>query len=91
MPFQKLLHNKFLLWHGVQQTSLASVLREGLKIQGSEVSGTTFRYGKGLYFTDCSSKAMTQSINLARGSSGEGFLLLCEVALGDMHKVFKPV
>ena len=32
MSFEKLLHNKILLWHGVQQTSLANTLREGLKV-----------------------------------------------------------
>ena len=32
LPFEHSLHNKFLLWHGVKLNSLASVLREGLKI-----------------------------------------------------------
>jgi hypothetical protein len=58
MPFDKNLHNKFLLWHGVQQTSLASVLREGLQLPPAEIPSATFRYGKGIYFTDCCSKAI---------------------------------
>lgn len=47
-------------------------------------------FGKGIYFTDCSSKAANQSI-LPFSKQGDGFLLLCQVALGDTYKVFKPL
>ena len=93
MPFEQGLHNKFLLWHGVQVTSLASILRDGLKLPPSEALATTYRYGKGIYFTDCASKAVTQAVNTvvkAQTTEITGYLLLCEVALGDMHKVLKP-
>lgn len=46
-------------------------------------------FGKGIYFNDCSSKAARESI-LPNYKSGDGFILLCEVALGDMHKAFGP-
>jgi len=57
MPFEKALHNKFLLWIGVKATSLASVLRNGLKVPPSEAPSTPYAFGKGIYFTDCASKA----------------------------------
>ena len=58
-PFAEGLHNKFLLWHAVPVTSLASVLREGVKLPPPECNDVTFRYGKGIYFTDCASRAVT--------------------------------
>lgn len=89
-PFDNLLHNKFLLWHGLPQTSLVSVLREGLKLPAPEAPSATYRFGKGLYFTDCASKAIVHSVSSSGKQPGEGFVLLCEVALGDMHRVHKP-
>ncbi len=85
MPFETRIHNKFLLWHGVKSVCLPSVLREGLKLPLWERPTQAFlQFGKGIYFTDCSSQAVRQSI--IRGTkSGVGFLLLCEVALGNMH------
>jgi len=89
LPFDQGLHNKFLLWHPLPQSSLASTLRNGLRIPSAEVPATTFRHGKGLYFTDCASKAIFSSINMTSGAS-IGYVLLCEVALGDMCKTVKP-
>jgi hypothetical protein len=88
-PFEDRIHNKFLLWHGVKQCNLASTLREGLRVPDVEAPSTGFMFGKGLYFTDCSSKAAHQSL-LTHFKEGDGFLILCEVALGDIHKAFKP-
>ena len=56
-PFEKRLHNKFLLWHGCRPTSLASNLREGLRLPSKESSDTGMMFGKGIYMTDCFSKA----------------------------------
>ncbi|CDW73944.1 poly [Stylonychia lemnae] len=89
IPFEKQLHNKFLLWHGVKQVNLASNLREGLKMPVNEAPSTTYMFGKGIYFTDSSSKAARESV-LTGTKVGDGFLFLCEVALGDMHKAFQP-
>ena len=65
LPFEQGLHNKFLLWHPISQTSLAYTLRNGLRLPAAEVPGSTFRHGKGIYFTDCASKAIMPSINAA--------------------------
>ena len=89
MPFEKQLHNKFLLWHGVKQSHLASVLRNGLKMPPEAAPSTTYMFGKGIYFTDCSSKAARESVSSTK-KQGDGFAILCEVALGDMHKAFGP-
>ena len=56
-PFEKNLHNKFLLWHGCRSTSLAANLREGLKLPSKESADTGLMFGKGIYLTDCFSKA----------------------------------
>lgn len=92
LPFDQGLQNKFLLWYPVSQSSLANILRNGLRIPGAEVPGATFRHGKGLYFTDCASKAIMQSMSssIKTADSSVGYVLLCEVALGDMHKTVKP-
>jgi hypothetical protein len=87
-PFEHTLHNKFLLWHGVRHTSVVSVLREGLKIAPVEAPSSVYMFGKGLYFTDCASKAANHCQTTVR--STEGFLILAEVALGNMHKAYKP-
>lgn len=31
-PFETKMHNKFLLWHGVKQCNVASILREGVRL-----------------------------------------------------------
>lgn len=69
--------------------TLASVLRDGLKLPPAEAPSTGYMFGKGLYFSDCSSKAISYSVNPSI-KKGEAFVLLSEVALGTMFKVFKP-
>ena len=32
MPFERRLHNKFLLWFGCRSTSVAATLREGIRM-----------------------------------------------------------
>lgn len=81
-PHEAALHNKFLLWHGVKQTSVPAVLRDGLRVAPQEAPSSVYMFGKGLYFTDCSSKAANHC-QMAQRSS-EGFLVLAEVALGNM-------
>ena len=59
-PFQKKIHNKFLLWHGSRQTSLLANMREGLRVQPNEAPVAGLMFGKGIYLTDCFSKAANQ-------------------------------
>lgn len=41
-----------------------------------------YRFGKAVYFADCVSK----SANYCYVHNGEGFMVLCEVALGAMQE-----
>jgi len=56
MPFEKLT-NKYLLWHGCRATSVVANLREGLRVPKPEAPSTGLMFGKGIYLTDCFSKA----------------------------------
>ena len=49
-------------------------------------------FGKGIYFTDCFSKALIQCGPGKAAASGANsvYVVLSEVALGDMHKAFAP-
>ena len=69
-----------LLWHGSRVTNYAGILRQGLRIAPPEAPTTGYLYGKGLYFTDCSSKAAIYCQPTQNNT--EGMLMLCEVALG---------
>jgi hypothetical protein len=86
MPFENKLHNKFMLWYGCKTTSLAANLREGLRLPSKESADTGLMYGKGIYLTDCFSKAANNAIS----GQGQGVVFLVEAALGDMHKAFQP-
>ena len=92
LPFERRLHNKFLLWLGCRQTSLATTLREGPRLQAVEAPSTSLRYGKGIYLTDCFSKAASQCLgdlsSIQPGQPKQGVVFLVEVALGEMHQAF---
>ena len=36
LPFEKKLHNKFLLWHGFKTQAMAAVLRNGIRLPHPE-------------------------------------------------------
>jgi hypothetical protein len=77
--FNKKLGNKFLLWHGCKQTSLVATLRQGLSMPSLQSASTGLMFGKGIYLTDCFSKAANKSHN--RGEQF-GIVFLVEAALG---------
>ncbi|XP_076464586.1 poly [ADP-ribose] polymerase 1-like [Babylonia areolata] len=83
-PF-KAMHNRQLLWHGSRTTNFAGILSQGLRIAPPEAPVTGYMFGKGIYFADMVSK----SANYCRTSKSDpiGILLLCEVALGNMHEL----
>lgn len=56
-PFEKKLHNKFLLWHPIKAQSFISTLRNGIRMPSVDSAQTGYMFGKGIYFTDCFSKA----------------------------------
>lgn len=85
------MSNRMLLWHGSRLTNFASILSNGLKIAPPGVVLAGHYFGKGIYFADMISK----SANYCRHQlkNNVGFLLLCEVALGNMqeHKKSFPM
>ncbi|CAG8530387.1 12742_t:CDS:1 [Acaulospora colombiana] len=76
------LHNRMLLWHGSRKTNFAGILSQGLRIAPPHVPCTGYMFGKGVYFADCVSKSANYCYTSNRDNVG--FMLLCEVACGDM-------
>jgi hypothetical protein len=87
--FGKKLHNKFLLWAGCRQTSIVSTLRNGLKMPSLESASTGLMFGKGIYLTDCFSKAANQC-QVQPSKTKLGVVFLVEAALGEMHLAYQP-
>ncbi|CAG8767734.1 5571_t:CDS:1, partial [Acaulospora morrowiae] len=75
-------HNRMLLWHGSRKTNFAGILSQGLRIAPPHVPCTGYMFGKGVYFADCVSKSANYCYTNNRDNVG--FMLLCEVACGDM-------
>lgn len=82
-PFKK-LPNRKLLWHGSRLANFAGILSQGLRIAPPEAPVTGYMFGKGIYFADMVSKSANYCCTSP--SNPVGLLLLCEVALGNMHE-----
>uniref|UniRef100_A0A914LP61 Poly [ADP-ribose] polymerase n=1 Tax=Meloidogyne incognita TaxID=6306 RepID=A0A914LP61_MELIC len=80
--FKKEMGNRYLLWHGSRLTNYAGILSQGLRIAPPEAPVTGYMFGKGIYFADM----VTKSANYCYAMSGEGLLLLCDVALGEIQE-----
>jgi len=81
-PFEQ-NSNRMLLWHGSRTTNYVGILSQGLRIAPPEAPVTGYMFGKGVYFADMVSKSANYCFTSA--SNNVGFLLLCEVALGEMN------
>ena len=82
------LDNKMLLWHAVRASTLVSILLQGMTTSPPETPAVGYPLGKGLYFYDSAAEAV-----VASGISqfkGPVFLILCEVALGNIQEVIRP-
>jgi len=79
--------NRMLLWHGSRMTNFVGIISQGLRIAPPEAPVTGYMFGKGVYFADMVSK----SANYCFTSQGNdvGYMLLCDVALGDMFNLFQ--
>ncbi|XP_064404222.1 poly [ADP-ribose] polymerase 2-like isoform X3 [Halichondria panicea] len=75
--------NRKLLWHGSRITNWVGILSQGLRIAPPEAPVTGYMFGKGLYFADMSSKSANYCF--ASKAKNEGFILLCDVSLGNTH------
>jgi len=87
----KHLENHYLLWHGSRTSNFIGILAQGLRIAPPEAPCSGYAFGKGIYFADMCKKSLNytsvqtgyiySSVNLKHG-----FLLLCEVALGNIYE-----
>ncbi|KAL3989812.1 Poly [ADP-ribose] polymerase 2 domain protein [Acanthocheilonema viteae] len=78
--------NRKLLWHGSRLTNWYSILSQGLRIAPSEAPVTGYMFGKGIYFADMA----TKSANYCYPQQNKpGFLVLAEVALGEMNELLQ--
>ncbi|KAI8347889.1 poly polymerase catalytic domain-containing protein [Mortierella sp. GBAus27b] len=78
-------HNRRLLWHGSRMTNYVGILSQGLRIAPPEAPVTGYMFDKGAYFADCVSKSANYCFTNSHNNIG--LMLLCEVALGDMHEL----
>lgn len=86
--FNKDIGNRKLLWTGSKLSNYAGILNQGLKGAPLEAPASGYILGKGIYFTDASSKC---ALNLNWQQTGNtGLMLLCDVALGNQHKLKRP-
>jgi len=84
----KHLENHYLLWHGSQTCNFIGILTQGLRIAPPEAPASGYAFGKGLYFADLFRKSINYTSLQSSGynyTKTYGFLLLCEVALGEIY------
>jgi hypothetical protein len=84
-PFAK-DKNRQLLWHGSPVSNFISILSQGLRIAPPEAPRTGLMFGKGIYFADMLKKSLNYTNSHISGNIS--CLLLCEVALGTVYKVY---
>jgi len=82
----KKLENHLLLWHGSRVANYTGILSQGLKIAPPEAPTSGLAFGAGVYFADMFSKSIVYT-HISQTSPG--FLLLCEVALGNIYEILE--
>eukprot|EP00743_Colponemidia_sp_Colp-15_P005554 GILK01005975.1.p1 GENE.GILK01005975.1~~GILK01005975.1.p1 ORF type:complete len:563 (+),score=114.38 GILK01005975.1:1076-2764(+) len=80
------LDNHWLLWHGSRTSNFMGILSQGLRIAPPEAPVSGYMFGKGVYFADTFQKSYGYCQTYGKDSA---FLLLCEVALGNMNELKK--
>ncbi|XP_051142109.1 poly [ADP-ribose] polymerase 1 [Andrographis paniculata] len=86
-PYRSKLKNKMLLWHGSRLTNFVGILSQGLRIAPPEAPATGYMFGKGIYFADLVSKSAQYCFT--DRNNPVGFMLLSEVALGEVYELTK--
>lgn len=76
------LHNRRLLWHGSRRSNLIGILSQGLRVAPPEAPVSGYMFGKGVYFADMYSKS--RGYCNSEGPCQPAYMLLCDVALGDL-------
>jgi len=72
-----------LLWHGSKLENFMGILAQGMKIAPPTAAVTGHAFGRGIYFADTFEKSWGYTM-LDSTNKKYKFLLLCEVALGNM-------
>lgn len=62
-----------------------NIYLQGLRIAPPEAPSTGYMFGKGIYFADRVSKSANYCMTSKKNPTG--LMLLCEVALGEMHEL----
>lgn len=84
------MDNRRLLWHGTKTENLVSILHNGLKIAPPSAEHTGSMFGNGIYFADFFDKSLNYCANHYINLSNRSvFILLCEVSLGKMKKLYQ--
>jgi len=83
------LHNHQLLFHGSFLSNFVGILSQGLRIAPPEASVSGYAFGKGVYFADMFQKSFAYCRMIDYSTPKTGFVLLCQVALGEMNEVKK--
>ena len=87
----KSLPNRRMLWHGTKTENLISILHSGLKIAPACADKNGSSFGNGIYFSDNFNSSLAYCANHYYQNSGRSvFILLCEVALGKIQRLYKP-
>ncbi|KAF3436180.1 hypothetical protein FNV43_RR23272 [Rhamnella rubrinervis] len=86
-PYRQKLGNRMLLWHGSRLTNFVGILSQGLRIAPPEAPATGYMFGKGVYFADLVSKSAQYCFTDKKNPVG--FMLLSEVALGEVYELKK--
>ncbi|KAL3314153.1 Poly [ADP-ribose] polymerase 2 [Cichlidogyrus casuarinus] len=76
--------NVRLLFHGTKLSAILSILENGFYLPETEDG----MFGKGVYFTDVSTKAARYTLSKDSPVGDSGYLLLCEVDLGNMKATY---
>ena len=72
-----------LLWHGSKLQNYMGILFQGLRIAPPTAQVTGHAFGRGIYLADAFEKSWGYA-QLDTTSEKYKFMLLCEVALGNM-------
>lgn len=75
------LGNRRLMWHGSRRSNFVGILTQGLRVAPPEAPACGYMFGKGIYFADMFAKSRGYT---AAGSGEAAYMLLCDVALGNM-------
>jgi len=82
------LPNHRLLWHGSAASNMIGILSQGLRVAPPEAPVSGYMFGKGVYFADMYQKSRAYC---RTGSNETAYMILCEVALGNIYPTRQPM